>query len=92
MPGKQVIPHTRDCSSHWDGECSCAPDTRDELQQQIDYLRGSQRRWQQRAEEWYRQRDEARKLVKHLVGNVVECWSYRAELAEAYPWITDVET
>lgn len=60
---RRSIPHTRDCSSHWDGECSCAPKTREELQADVDYLAGSVKRWRESAEKWVRERDEARCLV-----------------------------
>ncbi len=33
------------------------------------------------------ERDEARALARALVENQVDCWSYRAELVEAYPWL-----
>ncbi len=66
MSEGKVIPHTRDCASHWDGECDCAPRTREELQQQIDALRESQRRWQNHAELWMRQRQEARTVAGEM--------------------------
>jgi hypothetical protein len=32
------------------------------------------------------QRDEAREVGRHLLKSV-DCWSYQAELIEAYPWL-----
>ncbi len=35
------------------------------------------------------ERDEARKIATHLMKHSVDCWSYQAELIEAYPWMKE---
>jgi hypothetical protein len=35
------------------------------------------------------ERDEARKIATHLMQHSVDCWSYKAELIDAYPWMKE---
>jgi len=36
------------------------------------------------------ERDEARELASYLTVHAVDCFAYRAELLESYPWMRDV--
>lgn len=47
------------------------------------------KRWNCAVRDLEKERDEARELARQLVRHSVDCWSYRAELAEAYPWLVE---
>lgn len=77
MTTGRVVPHTRDCNSHWDGECSCAPKTREDLQMQIDWLRACAKHWEtqatERGSQWAeaeREREEAQAELLAVVGDL----------------------
>lgn len=43
-----------------------------------------------RCRELEKEKDEARELASYLTVNSVDCFAYRAELLESYPWMRDV--
>ena len=66
MTERKVVPHTRDCASHWDGECDCAPKDREELEAMNLASHRDVTRWRQRWEEMRKERDEARAKAREM--------------------------
>ena len=62
----KVIPHTRDCCSNWDGECDCAPKTREELQEKIKGLQEAVKAANERAHMFALHCDELTAEVERL--------------------------
>ena len=92
MTERKVVPHTRDCASHWDGECDCAPKDREELEAMNLASHRDATRWRQRWEEMRKERDEARAKAREMW----PLWSIRQlcegsieEWEEAWPWLKE---